>query len=155
MGIENRKGIYGTFHFAKDRMDSTQRRSRCCLSSARIEQLTERVENVLGHGQGGSILVHVRTNNADKKEPIRIAQRYRELVETLKKTRVEHICFSGTFPVMRGMGRRATYRTCKRMTINSLVEQMCEEDGVGFVDLLGYYVGKEDMLLRDALHLSG
>ena len=29
--------------------------------------MTERVENVLGHGQGGgSILVHVGTNNADR-----------------------------------------------------------------------------------------
>ena len=28
--------------------------------------MTDRVENVLGHGQGGSILVHVGTNNADR-----------------------------------------------------------------------------------------
>ena len=28
--------------------------------------MTERVENVLGHGQGGSILVYVGTNNADR-----------------------------------------------------------------------------------------
>ena len=37
-----------------------------CLPGARIEHVTERVENVLGHGQGGSILVHVGTNNADR-----------------------------------------------------------------------------------------
>ena len=37
-----------------------------CLPWARIEHVTERVENVLGHGQGGSILVHVRTNNAEQ-----------------------------------------------------------------------------------------
>ena len=36
-----------------------------------------------------------------------------------------------------------------------LVEQMCEEEGVGFVDLWGYFVGKEDMYMRDGLHLSG
>ena len=39
------------------------------------------------------------------------------------------------------------------MAINALVEQMCE--GVGFVDLWGYFVGKEDMYVRDGLHLSG
>ena len=27
--------------------------------------------------------------------------------------------------------------------------------GVGFVDLWGYFVGKEDMFMRDGLHLSG
>ena len=37
-----------------------------CLPGARIEHVTERVEDVLGHGQGGSILVHVGTNNADR-----------------------------------------------------------------------------------------
>ena len=33
-GIENRNGIYGWLHFAKDRQDIKQRRRRCCLSSA-------------------------------------------------------------------------------------------------------------------------
>ena len=31
---------------------------------------------------------------------------------------------------------------------------MCEE-GVGFVDLWGYFVGKEDMYVRDGFHLRG
>ena len=95
--------------------------------------MTERVENVLGHGQGGSILVHVGTNNADRDGTNRIVKRYRELVETLKKTIVEQIIVSGILPVMRGRG--APYRNYKRMAINALVEQMCEEEGVGFVGI--------------------
>ena len=123
-----------------------------CLPGAMIEHVTERVENVLGHGQGRSILVHVGTNNADRDGTTRIVTRYRELVETLKNTRVEQIILSGILPVMRG--RVTTFRNCKRMAINGLLEQMCEE-GVGFVDLWGYFVGKEDMFMRDGLHLSG
>ena len=42
-------------------------------------------------------------------------------------------------------GRGATYRNCKRMAINALVEQMCEEEEVGFLDLREYFVGKEVM----------
>ena len=124
-----------------------------CLSGARIEHVTERVENVLGHGQVGSILVHVGTNNADRDGTTRIVKRYRELVETLKKTRVEQIILSGILPVIRGRG--TTFRNCKRMAINGLLEQMCEEGGVGFADLWGFFVGKEDMFMRDGLHLSG
>ena len=60
-----------------------------CLPGARIEHVTERVENTLGHSQGGSILVHVGTNNADREGTTRIVQIYRQLVEKLKKTRVE------------------------------------------------------------------
>ena len=41
------------------------------------------------------------------------------------------------------------------MTINALLEQMCEEEGVGFVYLWGYFVGKEDIYVTDGLHLSG
>ena len=114
-----------------------------CLPGARIEHVTERVENVLGHGQGG---VYISGTT-------RIVKRYRELVETLKKTRVEQIILSGILPVMRGRG--TTFRNCKRMAINGLLEQVCEEEGVGFVDLWGYFVGKEDMFMRDGLHLSG
>ena len=32
---------------------------------------------------------------------------------------------------------------------------MCEEEGIGFIDLSGYFVGKEDMYVRNGLHLSG
>ena len=46
------------------------------------------------------------------------------------------------------------YSNCKRMAINALLEQVCEE-GVGFVDLWGYFVGKEDMYMTDDLHLRG
>ena len=123
-----------------------------CLPGARIEHVTERVENVLGHGQGGSMLVHLGTNNTDREGTTRIVQRYRELVETLKKTRVEQIILRN---IASDGGRGATYRNCKNMAINALVEQMCEEEGVGFVDLWGYFVGNEDMYMRDALHLSG
>ena len=123
-----------------------------CLPGARIEHVTERVENTLGHGQGGSILIHVGTNNADREGTTRIVQGYRQLVGKLKKTRVEQIILSGMLPVMGGRG--VAYRNCKRMAINVLVEQMCEEEGVGFVDLWGYFVGKEDMYMRDGLHLS-
>ena len=78
--------------------------------------MTERVENVLGHGQGGSIVVHVGTNNADRDGTTRIVRKYRQLVETLKKIRVEQIILSGILPVIRG--RVAIYKNCKRMPIN-------------------------------------
>ena len=41
------------------------------------------------------------------------------------------------------------------MAVNALVEQMCEEEMVEFVDLWGCYIGREDMFTRDGLHLSG
>ena len=34
-----------------------------CLPGAKIEAITERVENIVGSGKGGSVVVHVGTNN--------------------------------------------------------------------------------------------
>ena len=34
-----------------------------CLPGAKIEHVTERLGKLMGHGNRGSILVHVRTNN--------------------------------------------------------------------------------------------
>ena len=60
---------------------------------------------------------------------------------------------SGMLPVMGGRGQR--YRHCRRMVINSLVQQLCREKEVGFVDVWGCVVGRADMHTSDGFHLSG
>ena len=37
-----------------------------CLPGARIEHVTEIVEQIMGRGNGGSLLIHIGTNNTDK-----------------------------------------------------------------------------------------
>ena len=41
------------------------------------------------------------------------------------------------------------------MAINMLLEKLCREEEVGFVDLCGSFVGRTDMYMKDGLHLSG
>ena len=36
-----------------------------------------------------------------------------------------------------------------------LVQKLCREEEVGFVDLWGCFVGRADMYMKDGLHLSG
>ena len=47
------------------------------------------------------------------------------------------------------------YRNSKRMAVNGMVERLCTEEDVGYVDLWDSFVGREDMYGRDGLHLSG
>ena len=47
------------------------------------------------------------------------------------------------------------YRNSKRMAINGMVKRLCKEEDVGYVDQWDSFVGKEEMYLRDGLHLSG
>ena len=42
------------------------------------------------------------------------------------------------------------------MAINMLVEKLCREEEVGFVDLWGsFFFGRADMYMKDGFHLSG
>ena len=60
---------------------------------------------------------------------------------------------SGMLPLI---GRRSnSYRNCRGMAINMLVEKLCREEQVGFVDLWGSFVGRADMYMKDGLRLSG
>ena len=112
----------------------------------------ERVEKIMGRGKGGTILVHIGTNNADKEGTTTIVDKYRKLLKKTKEARVEQTILSGILPVF---GNRIDgYRNSKRMAINGMVKRLCKED-VGYVDLWDSVVGKEGMYARDGLHLSG
>ena len=124
-----------------------------CLPGAKIEAITERVKNIVGSGKDGSVLVHVGTNNVEREGTTAIVRKYRQLVRTLKQTRVEQVILSGILPVMGRRGHK--YRNCRGMAINMLVQRLCREEEVGFVDLWGSFVGRADMYMKDGLHLSG
>ena len=124
-----------------------------CLPGARIEHVTERVEEFMGSGNGGTILVHIGTNNADKEGTTAILEKYRNLLKKTKQARIGQIILSGILPVF-GNSIQG-YRNSKRMAVNGMVKQLCKEEEVGYVDLWDSFVGKEYMYFRDGLHLSG
>ena len=124
-----------------------------CLPGAKIEAITERVNNIIGSGKGGSVLVCVGTNNVEREGTTAIVRKYRQLVRTLKQTRVEQVILSGILPVIGRRGHK--YRNCRGMAINMLVQKLCREEEVGFVDLWGSFIGRADMYMKDGLHLSG
>ena len=104
---------------------------------AKTDDITERVEKVLGPGKGGSILLHVGTNNAEREGTTAIVKKYRQLVRTVKHARVEQIILTEILPLMGSRGQG--HRNCRRMAINMLVQQLCREEEVGF---RGCFVGR-------------
>ena len=50
-------------------------------SKGRIEHVTARVEKIMGRGKGGTILVHIGTNNADKEGTTAIVDKYSKLLK--------------------------------------------------------------------------
>ena len=51
----------------------------------------------------------------------------------------------GILPVMESRGQGC--RNFRRMTINTLVQQLCGEEEVGFLDVWGCFVGRTDMYM--------
>ena len=122
-----------------------------CLPGARVDDVRKRVGQVMGPGTGGSICVHVGTNDADKEGTTAIVGKFRALVRELKAMRVGRIWISGILPVM---GGRKGYRNCRRMSINSQLDGMCRHEKVGFVDLWATFAGRPDLYRKDGLHMT-
>ena len=120
--------------------------------STRIEHVTERVEEITRRGNRGPILVHIVTNNADKEGTTAIREKYMNILKKKKQARIGQIILSGILPVF---GNRIQgYRNSKRVAVNGMVKRLCKEEEVGYLDLWDSFVGKEEMYVRDGLHLS-
>ena len=89
-GIKRNSRIYVGYSIVR-KTDTILRKGEdvvVCLPRARIEHVTERVEQIMGRGNGGSILVHVGTNNADKEGTTAIVEKYRNLLKRTKQATV-------------------------------------------------------------------
>ena len=53
----------------------------------------------MGRGNGGSILVYIGTNNADKEGTTAILEKYRSLPKKMEQARVGQIILSGILSV--------------------------------------------------------
>ena len=47
------------------------------------------------------------------------------------------------------------YINLKTLAVNGMVERLCKEEDVGYVDLWDSFVGIDEIYVRDGLHLSG
>ena len=109
------------------------------------------------HGKGKwrvhrGLLVHIGTNNADKEGTTAILEKYRNLLKKTKQARAGQIILSGISTVF---GNRIQgYINSKRMAVNGMVKRLCKEEEVGYVDLWDSFMGKEELYVRDGLHLS-
>ena len=131
-GCERTSTIYVGYSIVRktDRSLSKGKDVVVCLPGARIEHVTERVKKIMARGKGGSIVVHVGTNNADKEGTTAILDKYRYLLKKTKQARVGQIIISGILPVF---GNKIQgYRNSKTMAVNGMVERLCKEEDVKF-----------------------
>ena len=96
--------------------------------------------------------MHVGTNDTDKAGTTALVEKYRSLLKKTKQARAGQIILSGMLTVF---GNRIQgYINSKRMAVNGMVKRLCKEEEVGYVDLWESFMGKEELYVRDGLHLS-
>ena len=122
---------------------------RICLPGAGIQDVRNRVASVVGPGKGGAVLVHVGTNDVDKKGSEEVMGRYRELVRELKRVRVGQIVLSGILPVRGGYTRNN-----RRISINLRLQALCQAEGVGFLNMWEHFEQGDGLFSKDGLHLN-
>ena len=83
----------------------------------------------MGRGNGGTLLVHIGTNNTDKEGKMAIVKTYRNLLKKTKEARVGQIILSGILPVF--ASRIQGYRHSKRMAVNGMVKRLLQGRGSG------------------------
>ena len=72
----------------------------------------KKIGHVMGKGHGGSIIVHVGTNHAEKEGTTPIIGKYRKRVCTLNEIRAGQILLSSILPIM---GSRGIYnKNCRK-----------------------------------------
>ena len=69
------------------------------LPGARIKHVRGRIQRIVGFGNGGTILVHIGTNNADKEGTRATLKKYRHLLKKTKEPTVGQILLSWILPV--------------------------------------------------------
>ena len=100
-GIKRNSTIYVGDSIVR-KTDSTLNKDEdivACLPGASIEHVTERVQMIMGGGNGGTLLVRIGTNNTDKEGTTAIVKKYRNLLKKTKEARVGQIILSGILPV--------------------------------------------------------
>ena len=99
----------------------------------------------MGRGNGGTILVHLGMNNTDKEGTTAIVEKYGELLKKTKQARLGQIILSGILPVC---GNRIQgYGNSTRMAVNGMVERLCKEEDVGYMDMWNSFVGNEELYI--------
>ena len=142
-GIKRNATIYVGYSIVK-KTDSTINKDDdivVCLPGAKIEHVAERVQRIIGRGNGGTLLVHIGTNNTDKEGTTAIVKKYGNVRKKRKEARVGHMILSGVLPVF---GTRHS----RRMAANGMVQQLCREEEVGFVHFVGHICGERRNVLE-------
>lgn len=122
----------------------------CCLPGARVRDVSDRVQSILRReGEQPEVLVHVGTNDMDRKREEVLKKDYWELGRKLK-SRTSRVIISGLLPELRANDGKNS--RIKQM--NVWLSNWCRGQGFKFLDHWDLFWGRYDLYKNDGLHLN-
>lgn len=121
------------------------KRIRVCFPGARIDDVSSRVNQVVGNEE--VVVVQVGTNNLGKDSSRLMKSKYREMMCRLKASRARIVC-CGLFPRFDGKSFDG-----KIADFNEWLALVCSREEVDFLDT-SQFQNRRDLFGRDGLHLS-
>ena len=123
------------------------KRVRVCLPGAQIEDISARVNQIVGDEE--VVAVQVGTNNLCKDSQFLLRSKFKELISKLKSTRSRGV-ICGILP---RFDRKVSLG--KIADLNKWLQNECSLGGFKFVDTWAKFHNRRDLFSRDGLHLTG
>eukprot|EP00061_Rhincodon_typus_P003408 g20015.t1 len=103
----------------------------CCLSGARIRNVSDRVHRILkGKGEQPEVVVHISTNDIVRKQDEGLKSEYEELDWKLKDRKSRGV-ISGLLPVPQA----SEARNREQVQLNMWLQSWWRSEGFRFVDI--------------------
>jgi len=117
---------------------------------AMVYDVSDRVFRILkGEGEQPEVVVHIGTNDIDRKRDVDIKNKFRELGWKLK-ARTDRVVISGLLPVPRA--REAGNREI--VPLKTWLHGWCRREGFRYLDNWSTFWGRWDLYKQDGLHLN-
>ena len=127
-----------------------KRRKRYCFPGAKIDNITDALEDIVEKEKGDSLyLVHVGTNDVKNTNSEELVKKYKRMINTLKEKRVKFIV-SGILP--RVDAEKQFYN--KAFSTNDRLKSLCSNENVEFINLWNHFYDQRTLFNRDGLHLN-
>lgn len=128
-------------------------RKRFCMPGAGVSDISQSLDEVMSDTTDVTnnplLLVHVGTNDVKRSRPEELIDRYRTLIQRLK-SKSKNVIISGILPRIRADWRFYS----KALAVNKLLNSLCSQEGITFVNLWKSFARQQDMFAKDGLHLS-
>ena len=120
------------------------------MPGGRLDHITAACEEATSGSTNDTLfIVHAGTNDVHHSRSEELMEKYKRMIQTYK-AKTNNIVISGILPRIRATN---TFYS-KAFSINQRLKTLCSQENVDFISMWDDFYDKNDLFLRDGLHLN-